>query len=64
MGHEFSGTIEEIGEGVAGFSVGQRTVIRPTIFDKTCKACQQGQEHCCRNIGFIGLSGKSIKTAM
>lgn len=57
MGHEFSGTIEEVGEGVKGFSPGQRAVVRPTIFDESCSACKQGCEHCCKNIGFIGLSG-------
>ncbi|KAJ5160582.1 uncharacterized protein N7482_007586 [Penicillium canariense] len=57
MGHEFSGIIEEVGEDVEGFSVGQRAVVRPTIYDGSCSACQQGCEHCCKNIGFIGLSG-------
>lgn len=57
MGHEFSGTIEEVGEDVKGLAPGQRAVVRPTIFDESCSACQQGCEHCCKNIGFIGLSG-------
>lgn len=59
MGHEFSGTVEEVGEDVTGFTPGDRVVVRPTIHDKTCKACQEGQEHCCKNIGFVGLSGES-----
>ncbi|KAJ5906986.1 alcohol dehydrogenase [Penicillium subrubescens] len=57
MGHEFSGIIEEVGEGVTQFSPGQRAVVRPTIYDETCAACTQGSRHCCKNIGFIGLSG-------
>ncbi|KAJ5116624.1 alcohol dehydrogenase [Penicillium angulare] len=57
MGHEFSGTIEEVGEGVNHLRPGQRAVVRPTIFDKECAACTQGSQHCCKNIGFIGLSG-------
>jgi threonine dehydrogenase-like Zn-dependent dehydrogenase len=59
MGHEFSGIIEEVGEGVTQFSPGQRAVVRPTIYDETCAACTQGSRHCCKNIGFIGLSGMS-----
>lgn len=59
MGHEFSGTIVEVGEGVTRFSPGQRAVVRPTIYDTTCAACSQGSRHCCKNIGFIGLSGLS-----
>lgn len=57
LGHEFGGIIEEVGEGVTNVSPGQRAVVRPTIFDRTCSACQQGLYHCCENIGFIGLSG-------
>lgn len=59
MGHEFSGTIVEVGEGVTRFAPGQRAVVRPTIYDTTCAACSQGSPHCCKNIGFIGLSGLS-----
>lgn len=57
MGHEFSGIIEEVGEDVKGLSRGQRAVVRPTIYDEKCAACKQGCRHCCKNIGFIGLSG-------
>lgn len=59
MGHEFGGIIEEVGDGVTHLSPGQRAVVRPTIFDGTCSACKQGHNHCCENIGFIGLSGKT-----
>ncbi|KAH8433441.1 uncharacterized protein LDX57_011075 [Aspergillus melleus] len=57
LGHEFSGIVEEVGEGVTHVSKGQRVVIRPTIYDGTCPSCRSGYEHCCENIGFIGLSG-------
>ncbi|KNG89589.1 putative alcohol dehydrogenase [Aspergillus nomiae NRRL 13137] len=57
LGHEISGIVEEVGEGVAHVSPGQRVVVRPTIFDRQCPACKRGYEYCCENIGFIGLSG-------
>ncbi|KAJ5183276.1 alcohol dehydrogenase [Penicillium capsulatum] len=57
MGHEFSGIIEAVGDDVKGLSRGQRAVVRPTIVDGDCMACRQGHRHCCKNIGFIGLSG-------
>lgn len=57
MGHEFSGIIEDVGSDVKGLSRGQRAVVRPTIYDEKCTACKQGCRHCCKNIGFIGLSG-------
>ncbi|PWY81046.1 alcohol dehydrogenase [Aspergillus eucalypticola CBS 122712] len=57
LGHEFSGIVEEVGEGVTHISPGQRAVVRPTIFDRECTPCKQGYEYCCEKIGFIGLSG-------
>jgi threonine dehydrogenase-like Zn-dependent dehydrogenase len=57
LGHEFSGTIEEVGKDVKGLLKGQRAVVRPTIFDEKCPACKNGNRHCCENIRFIGLSG-------
>ncbi|KAE8142428.1 chaperonin 10-like protein [Aspergillus pseudotamarii] len=57
LGHEFSGIVHEVGEGVTNVSPGQRVVVRPTIFDRQCTACKRGYEYCCENIGFIGLSG-------
>ncbi|MEV7571539.1 2,3-butanediol dehydrogenase [Pseudarthrobacter sp. NPDC089323] len=57
MGHEFSGTITEIGEGVDGLSVGDNVVVEPYFVDGTCDMCQTGSYHLCRQMGFIGLSG-------
>ncbi|KAJ5712506.1 hypothetical protein N7493_008974 [Penicillium malachiteum] len=57
LSHEFDGIIEEVGEGVTHVSPGQRAVVRPTIYDGNCSACKLGYNHCCENIGFIGLSG-------
>jgi len=58
MGHEFSGTILEIGEGVSGsFKVGQKCAVQPTIYCGSCGACDNGVENACPNGGFIGLSG-------
>lgn len=61
FGHEFSGTIEEVGEGVSeGFSVGDRVVVQPIIYDGTCTSCEDGLVNCCDNNGFVGLSGKLV----
>ncbi|RAL59549.1 hypothetical protein DID88_006543 [Monilinia fructigena] len=57
MGHEFSGTIIEIGAGVTGFQIGQKVVVQPTIADETCPACKRGLENVCYNGGSVGLSG-------
>lgn len=60
MGHEISGTVDEIGEDIHDLKVGSRVVIQPIIYDGTCNACREGYINCCDNNGFIGLSGKGI----
>ncbi|RDV10984.1 2,3-butanediol dehydrogenase [Arthrobacter sp. RT-1] len=57
MGHEFSGTVSEVGEGVEGLAVGDNVVVEPYFVDDECDMCQAGSYHLCRQMGFIGLSG-------
>jgi len=57
FGHEFSGIVEEVGQGVVEYRKGDRVVIQPIIYDNTCGACKAGQINCCYKNGFIGLSG-------
>ncbi len=58
LGHEFSGVVEEIGEGVDGFSVGDSVVVEPLMVDGTCPACEKGAYNLCEKMGFIGISGR------
>ncbi|KAH9877952.1 hypothetical protein J1614_003169 [Plenodomus biglobosus] len=57
LGHEFSGTVTQLGEGVSSFSLGDQVVIQPTLSCQTCHACTAGLENVCPSGGFIGLSG-------
>ena len=57
LGHEFSGVIDEVGEGVCGLAVGDKVCVQPTIHDGACRACQRGLTNSCDTWGFIGLSG-------
>ncbi|KAJ6099098.1 hypothetical protein N7467_000633 [Penicillium canescens] len=59
LGHEFSGTIEEIGTGVTGLKVGDRVAVKPNLSDGTCSRCSIGRFNSCENLGFIGYSGKA-----
>lgn len=54
MGHEPSGVIAEIGEGVSNWSVGQR--VTPITFSPCwhCYECTHGTPHMCRNTLVIG----------
>ncbi|MCY4333768.1 MAG: alcohol dehydrogenase catalytic domain-containing protein [Litoreibacter sp.] len=55
IGHEMSGTVEALGDGVSGFSAGQKVVVRPLVHCGECPACRSGHEHICHNLKFLGL---------
>ncbi|NLU35541.1 MAG: galactitol-1-phosphate 5-dehydrogenase [Clostridiales bacterium] len=54
LGHEFSGEIVELGEGVEGFSVGDRVAGAPLIPCFQCNHCQKGSYSLCKSYSFIG----------
>lgn len=56
LGHEFSGTIVETGEGVDSFSVGDDVTVFPMIHCGSCDACVRGLHHICRNMGTHGFT--------
>lgn len=55
IGHEMSGVISAVGEGVDGIEVGQHAVVRPLDHCGECPACKAGNEHICHNLKFLGL---------
>ena len=55
IGHEMSGYVEAVGEGVDGFKIGQPVVVRPLDHCGDCPACDAGHEHICHNLKFLGL---------
>jgi (R,R)-butanediol dehydrogenase/meso-butanediol dehydrogenase/diacetyl reductase len=57
LGHEFSGTVSDVGEGVTGLAKGDNVVVEPYFVDGDCDMCTAGSYHLCRQMGFIGLSG-------
>jgi 2-desacetyl-2-hydroxyethyl bacteriochlorophyllide A dehydrogenase len=55
FGHEMSGTVAALGEGVTGWAVGDAVTIMPLDWDGTCPACLAGNQHICQNLNFIGI---------
>ena len=54
LGHEFSGTVDAIGEGVEGFEVGDTVSGAPLLPCMKCKDCREGNFALCRHYSFIG----------
>ena len=57
MGHEFSGTITALGEGVTDLHVGENVVVEPYVVCGSCAPCTAGNYNLCTSLGFIGLAG-------
>jgi D-arabinose 1-dehydrogenase-like Zn-dependent alcohol dehydrogenase len=56
-GHEVAGVIEELGEGVSGWTKGQRAGVGwHGGHDGTCLSCRRGDFRNCRNLKIAGIS--------
>lgn len=53
-GHEFSGHITEIGEGVEGFSIGELMGVPPMLPCHECDQCMTGNFSRCRDYDYFG----------
>ena len=57
LGHEFAGTVVEVGEGVTGVEVGDRGAVYPMSAScGECTACGRGLPFSCRLMGSLGAS--------
>jgi L-iditol 2-dehydrogenase len=53
-GHEFAGTVVQVGDQVRGFSVGQRVTVEPSLVCGTCFQCTHGRYNICEQLRTIG----------
>lgn len=53
QGHEGSGVIEQVGEGVTNLKEGDNVVIEPGIPCSDCEYCRTGSYHLCPNVKFL-----------
>lgn len=54
LGHEFSGTVAEVGEGVTSLRIGDRVAGVPLVPCLKCEDCQKGNYSLCKHYSFIG----------
>lgn len=57
MGHEFSGVVYAVGEGVDDIQVGQQVVVEPYIIADDVPTGPGENYHLSKNMNFIGLGG-------
>lgn len=55
QGHEVSGYIEELGEGVSGLSKGDAVVFMPQVTCGECYSCRHGMYHICDSLKVMGF---------
>jgi len=55
FGHEYSGEVVELGEGVDKFKIGDRVTVDPNIVCHKCYYCKIGEEHLCENLITLGI---------
>jgi NADPH:quinone reductase-like Zn-dependent oxidoreductase len=53
VGAEASGEVTQLGEGVAGFKPGQKVVMYGAQTCGQCRACREGRDNLCENVGGI-----------
>ncbi|MBV35036.1 MAG: L-threonine 3-dehydrogenase [Rickettsiales bacterium] len=56
VGHEYVGIIEEVGQEVKGFQVGDRVSGEGHITCGFCRNCRAGRRHLCRNTEGVGVN--------
>jgi L-iditol 2-dehydrogenase len=59
VGHEGSGIVEQIGEGVSKLKPGDRIAIEPAMPCWQCDQCKSGRFHTCRHLKFLGCPGQA-----
>ncbi|MEW6636074.1 MAG: galactitol-1-phosphate 5-dehydrogenase [Actinomycetota bacterium] len=55
MGHEFAGTVTQVGEGVDEGLLGREVAVNPLSSDGTCRLCRAGHTNLCPNRKLVGI---------
>jgi len=55
-GHEFHGTVAEIGKNVTQYQVGDRVTVDPNLYCGKCSRCRNEQSNQCLNLEAVGVT--------
>lgn len=55
LGHENAGYVEELGEGVTGFEIGEAVIVSTIHSCGHCEMCKSGNDNYCENVSARGL---------
>src|SRR4051812_35541789 len=57
LGHEWAGTVTELGAGVDPAWLGRRVMGDTMLGDRTCRRCRRGHQHTCERRQEVGIRG-------
>lgn len=60
QGHEVSGQIAALGEGVSGIRVGQKVTIEPQVVCGNCYPCRHGKYNLCEELKVMGFQTTGV----
>ena len=60
QGHEYSATIEELGEDVDNLRIGQKVTATPQIVCGECEPCKRGDYHICDSLKVEGFQAPGV----
>jgi 2-desacetyl-2-hydroxyethyl bacteriochlorophyllide A dehydrogenase len=56
LGHEYSGTIVDMGDTASEFKIGDKIAVNPNIHCGYCKYCKTGKVNFCENLQALGVT--------
>lgn len=60
QGHEVSGEIVALGQGVEGFHLGQKVTVEPQVFCGKCHPCTHGKYNLCEELKVMGFQTTGV----